>query len=186
MTTGVGIVDATTDVVVATLVDMNLGGEVYRLSDAWTKNIALDSNVYYSMGSLIEVGPITNKFSGTAPDITVSVSGIPVDPNYTNIVLNTPIKGGSVAVTRAFLDPETLAVDNYYTSFTGIISSFSLEEERDFSSSTQSLTLVFNITPTLQFLFNQSQGQRTSPTERRRIYGNTDVTFDRVSTSRGQ
>lgn len=172
------------DLLVVSLVDLNLAGTIYRISNSWNP-ITYSSNVYQTLGSLLEIGPIQENYSTPTQEVTISVTGIPNDVNFKYIIDNENIEGGEVEVIRLFMDPETYATVDSRRSFTGIINSYVVEEEYSALGSENSLTLVFNTIPTNQFLLSQKRGQLTSPGDRKSRFGNTDTTFSRVPSAVG-
>lgn len=164
----------------ALFVELQLGAGTYRFSDAYT-DITVDGDTYTRLGSLLTVSAFQNDFSATESTAQIIISGVPNTPNYTNTVLNTPIKGGDVSIKRVFFDTDTLLPISgaAYQRFSGVISNYSIEEDVDFFGGVATQSIVFECQSVYAVLAKKITGQRTNGSDRRRFFSG-DASFDQV------
>lgn len=177
------ISQATTATLVASalFVDITLGDTTYYLSDAY-KPIEVDSNTYTQLGALLGVSDIKSDYSATQGTTQITISGIPNNPNYTNLLLNSKIKGGEITVRRVFFDTDTLApsVGGAYLRFRGVISNYNIQEETDIIGGSSVNTLILECASVYAILQKKISGERTNGGDRRRFNPATDTSFDNV------
>jgi len=161
-------------------VDLTLGNTTYYLSDAYSA-ITVDSNSYTNLGALLAVGDITSDYKATQGTTTITLSGIPNEDNFTNILMQEKIKGGEVEVRRVFFDPDTMepSANGSYLRFKGIISNFAIEEETAILAGQATNTLILECASTYAILQKKVSGQRTNGSDRRR-FETGDQSFDQV------
>jgi hypothetical protein len=180
MATDIPAVEGNVSITHAVFVDITLGGTTYYISSAY-QSITIGSNEYLPSGAFLQISDLTEDLKTTNGDIQISLSGIPAEYNYMDIVLSTPIKGGQVEIKRGFFDPNTLEVlpSEVYTRYKGVITNFSVDESTSFLNGelTNQITVICASLNTL--LENRIRGQRTNGTDRRRFYPG-DISFDRV------
>lgn len=164
----------------AVFIDLTLDGTTYYLSSAY-KPITHGGNTYTELGALLQVSSITEDLKTTNGDITVSLSGIPSDANYMNIVLNTPIKGGEIVINRGFFNTNTMAFISgaMYERYRGIITNYSITEEASYLTGELAQTISITCASLNTLLESKVTGQRTNGTDRKRFYPG-DISFDRV------
>lgn len=164
----------------ALFVEMQLDNATYRFSDAYGE-ITVDGEVYTQLGDLLSVSNFQNDFSATQVNSQIIISGVPNSPNYTSIVLNGNIKGGTVNVKRVFFDTDTLLpiANAAYQRFSGIISNYSIEEDTDFFDGKFTNSIVFECQSVYAVLAKKITGQRTNGSDRRRFFSG-DASFDQV------
>lgn len=170
---------ANTSISHAILIDITLADTTYYISSAY-KPITTGGNTYTELGALLQISNITEDIKTTNGDITVSLSGIPSEADYLNIVLSSPIKGGAVKIQRVFFDVNTAAVLSVHPRYQGIITNFAIDEE--ISPITGELTNAVSVicASINTLLENRVTGQRTNSSDRKRFYPN-DISFDRVA-----
>jgi len=165
----------------ALFIDLDLDGNVYYLSNAY-KPITVDGNTYTELGAFLGLGEIRDDLKTTNGDLNISLTGIPSNENYVDIMLSYPIKGGNVVIRRGFFDTTTLVPisGQMFERYRGIITNFSIDETENFLQG----ELVYTITVTCAnintLLNNKVTGQRTNTSDRTRFYPG-DISFDRTS-----
>jgi len=180
MGTAIAAVDNESHISHAVFLDIQLGNVTYYVSSAYAP-ITIGFNTYTELGNFLTIGQISDDLKTTNGDITITLSGIPSEQNYLNLILNTQIKGGNVVIRRGFFDPETNLprTGQIYTRFTGLITNFSIDEDNDVLSGQSTITVTLSCAGTNTLLENRICGQRTNPSDRKRFYpGNIDM--DRV------
>ena len=143
-----------------TLIDLDLNGNVYYLSDAH-KPYTVDSNNYTELGAFLNITDVDDNLKITNGDIAISLAGIPslstgTEVNYLNIIMTEPVKGGNVTIKRVFMDTTTNELD---------------------TANDYGVTVTCSSIWTL--LQTKLSGQRTDPAQRRRLYP-SDGSFDRI------
>lgn len=181
MPTTVTPVEGNVNIASALFVELQLGDNTYHISDAYTR-LTVNGDVYTSLGSLLEVSDFVSDYKATQGSIQLVISGIPNQTNYTQIVQDSKIKGGSVSIRRAFFDPDTLELlsGEDYLRFNGVISNWALEEDTDFINGVATNTLVLECVSVYTVLTKRIAGQRTNGADRRRFFSG-DISFDRVT-----
>jgi hypothetical protein len=162
------------------LIDLTIESTTYYISNAY-KPVTFNGNTYTQLGSFLNVDTLTEDIRTTNGDIAISLSGIPTEADYINLVLTTKLKGGEVIIRRGFMSQTDLELDiaEVYTRFKGIITNFNISEDTNIMEkiNTNSATIV--VANTNSILEQRISGQRTNPEDRKRIFPN-DQTFDRI------
>jgi len=168
-----------------TLIDLDLNGNVYYLSDAY-KAFTVNSNSYTELGAFLSINEITDNLRTTNGDIQVTLAGIPSDStgtevNYLQTILTEPVKGGNITITRAFMDANGSSLDtgNTYTRFKGVITNFAIEESFNFITKQNDYAVSVACASINSVLETRFVGQRTDPTDRKRYFP-ADRSFDRI------
>lgn len=176
---------ANTSISHAVFIDLTLNANfvptTYYISSAY-KPITYNGNTYTELGAFLQLGSITDDLKVTNGDLQISLSGIPSDANYMNLVLSYPIKGGNVVVRRGFFDVNTMEpIPNaMYERYRGVITNFSVDETTSFLSGDLVNTITISCASINTVLQNKISGQRTNSSSRKRYYPG-DISFDRVS-----
>ena len=180
MATDIPAVQDETNITHAVFLDLTLGGTTYRISSAYAQ-IAIDGYQYLPSGAFLQISDLTEDLKTTNGDIQISLSGIPAEYNYMNLVLNTQIKGGEVKIRRAFFDPATqqALAGEVYLRYQGVITNFSVDETTNFLNGELTNQITVTCASINTLLENRVRGQRTNGTDRRRFYPG-DISFDRV------
>ena len=158
------------------------GYEVLRFSD-YHRSFEINSEIYGSLGSLMAITDSSSELRATAQEITITISGIPV--NRIQEILAAKIKGSHVMVHRAFFNVTTGAflniTGNPAGKFQGIVSNFSiLDDAGDLRSGAPgTITLAITCTSVVEMMENKVSGRKTNPIDQRALYPN-DASFDRV------
>lgn len=164
----------------AVFIDLTLNDTTYYLSSAYSP-ITIEGNTYTQLGAFLQVGNIVEDLKTTNGDVIVSLSGIPSDVNFMDIVLGSPIKGGEVIIRRGFFDPQTLQVlsGQIFERYRGVITNYSVDETTNFISGELTNQISISCASLNTVLENRVTGQRTNGTDRRKFYPD-DISFDRV------
>ena len=152
---------------------------VYTFSSAY-KAETIDGQVYSPLGGLLAVGIQQRDIRVTSADTSLSLSGI--DGNNMIIVLDTKIRGSKLEITRGFYD------DNYNLSntahrFTGIITSYSISEDRQDDMDT--FTVTVNASSFKTVLENRISGRKTNK-QSWQVFNPTDTSMDNIYSIAGQ
>ena len=101
---------------------------VNKLPSNAYKPITVDGNSYTELGAFLGLGEIRDDLKTTNGDLNISLTGIPSNENYVDIMLSYPIKGGNVVVRRGFFDVSTLQPisGQIFERYRGIITNFSI------------------------------------------------------------
>jgi len=162
------------------MIDLTIESTTYYISNAY-KPVTFSGNTYTQLGSFLNVDTLTEDIRTTNGDIAISLSGIPTEADYINLVLTTKLKGGQVIIRRGFMDKDDLELDTseVYTRFKGIITNFNISEDVNIMerNSTNSATIV--VANTNSILEQRISGQRTNPEDRKRLFP-SDQVFDRI------
>lgn len=164
----------------ALFIDLTLGNVTYYISSAY-QPITINSNTYTELGAFLQIGDVTEDLKTTNGDIVISLSGIPSDVSYMDIVLSTSIKGGNVVVRRGFFDTTTLQpiAGQIFERYRGIITNFSVDESVNFLNGELTNQISISCASLNSLLETQIRGQRTNETDRKRFYPN-DISMDNV------
>ena len=178
------VINAVTDTIsinhcVAITIDLG-PGNVFYISDAY-KPITVNGNVHTELGALLNISSSKEDLRAATSDIQISLSGIPGDQDYITPMLNRPIKGGIVTISRVFFDPETQEelVNQVYQRFSGVITNYAISEDSDYGEGKLTRQAQISCSSTLSVLENKITGQRTNSADREKFFP-SDVSFDRV------
>jgi hypothetical protein len=167
-----------------TLIDLDLNGNVYYLTDAY-KPYTVGSNTYTELGAFLNVTTVDENLRATNGDISIGLAGIPSNStgsevNYIQLILDEPIKGGNVTLKRAFMDTNTMELNtsDVYTRFKGVITNFTVDEQYNFLSKKNDYGVTVSVASINTILESKIVGQRTDPVDRQRFF--TDKSFDRI------
>ena len=173
-----------TNIAPVTLIDLDLNGNVYYLSDAY-KPFTVDTNTYTELGAFLSISNLDDNIRTTNGDVQISLSGIPSsstgsEVNYLNIIMTEPVKGGNVTVRRAFYDTSTWALQaNVYTRFKGVITNFNIADAFNFISKENDYSVTVSVASINGVLESQISGQYTDPSSRHRFFPDDD-SFNRI------
>ena len=180
MPTSIPQVTGVNNIIHCLLINLQLGANVYYLSSAY-EPVTYDGNTYTELGSFIQVGDLTEDIKTTNGDIAIALSGIPSEADYMTQVLEAPIKGGTVSLSRAFFDADMgFNAANVYGRYTGVITNFSISETENYLEGDNTNTITVTCASINTILENKVSGQRTNVTDRVRYFPG-DATFNRVS-----
>lgn len=173
-----------TNIAPVTLIDLDLNGNVYYLSDTY-KPFTVGSNTYTELGAFLAISNIDDNLRVTNGDLSITLAGIPSsstgsEVNYLSIILDSPVKGGNVTIKRAFYDTATDQLQaNIYTRFKGVITNFATQESFNFLTKENDYAVTVQVASINTVLENTIRGQKTDPTDRARYFPN-DRSFNRI------
>lgn len=178
MTTAITAVDTENHISHALFIDLTLDNVTYYLTSAY-RPITFSGNIYQQQGWFLQVGTLTEDLKTTNGDVVISLSGIP--NSQMTLVLNQPIKGGTVTIRRGFFDTDTntLIPGQMYTRYRGIITNYSIDEDFDALGGELTHTISVICSSLNNLLENRVSGQRTNGSDRNRFYPG-DISFNRV------
>lgn len=153
--------------------------EVHTFSSAYQFE-TIDSQEYTPLGGLMAVGHQQRDMRVTSADTSVSISGIDGDNMAT--VLDTKIRGSKVEITRGFYGGDGNVANNYILTstaqrFTGIVTGYSIIEERQ--ENDDNFTITLNASSYKTVLENRIAGRKTNPTSWKE-FSPTDTSMDQI------
>lgn len=165
----------------AIFIDLNLAGNVFHISSAYAP-ITIGNVTYTELGAFLQVSEMSDDIKTTNGDIMVSVSGIPSEASYMDIVLSYPIKGGSINIKRGFFNPETLEPleGQVFNRYSGVITNYAVDETTNFLNGELANQISISCASLNTVLENKMAGQRTNTTDRQKFYPD-DISFNRVA-----
>ena len=140
----------------------------------------IDGQTYLPMGGLLEVGAQNRTLSVTSGDTVIALSGI--SGNNIPIVLGTKIRGSEIEIYRGFYD-DNLVLGNTYLRFTGIITSYAVEEQRE--QQNDIFTVAVSASSYKTVLENRISGRKTNE-ESWKFFDPNDTSMDRVYSIAGK
>ena len=163
----------------AILINLTLDSTTYYISSAF-KPISYGGNTYTELGSFLNITEIQEDIKSTTADLNVSLSAIPSEQDYLNLILTTPIKGGEIIIYRAFFNDD-LSLDsaNVFQRYRGIITNYNIAEETDIIAGQNTNRVTVACSSITAILEAKTTGQRTNPNARQKYFPG-DQTFKRV------
>jgi len=146
---------------------------VYTFSSSYQSE-TIGNTTYTPLGGLLAVGAQNRDLRVTSGDTTIALSG--VSGNNMAVVLGTKIRGSEVEILRGFYDAN-MNLTNTYPRFTGIVTSYSITEDRQ--EQDDNFTIAINASSYKTVLENRIAGRKTNK-ESWRFYNNNDASMDQV------
>ena len=167
------------------LIDLTLNNIEYNISNCY-KAVSYNNKTYTALAGFLDISEIQSNLANATDEIQVSLSAIP--SNYLAATLDTQIKGGHIAVYRAFFDYNTQEVitGQIHKRFEGIVSNYSVQENLDVNgqSADVSHTITIIASSIMGVLENRIAGRRTNKQDFSIVYseiGNTaDISMNNV------
>jgi hypothetical protein len=152
------------------------GTEVVTFSTSY-RNETFGGNEYTALAGLLGVGTQQRDLSATGFDTTVSFLG--VDPANIFYVLSDEykLKGSLMQIYRGFYNANYVL--NPVLRYTGIVTSWSIEESLDLQNLSDTYVCSINCSNYKSVLANHMSGRNTSPTSWKNSYP-LDVSMDNV------
>ena len=157
---------------------------ILTFSDApFNQAIVYDSLTYLGLGTLLNVTSTTSELRPTSSELSITISGVP-NSSIAEIV-NSKIKGCSVAIFRALYDPNNggaalnINDGNVLARYRGFVNNYTLSEEYDVVSRVSKNALVLICKSSIDVLQNKMSGRLTNPTSNKRFFP-LDLSMDRV------
>jgi hypothetical protein len=152
---------------------------VYTFSSSY-KTETIGNLEYSPMGGLLAVGVQNRDLRVTSADTSISLSGI--DGNNIYVVLDKKIKGSEIEIIRGFYD-NNFVLQNTYTRFTGIVTSYNINEDR--SEKLDNFTVTLNASSYKTVLENRIAGRKTNKTSWQ-VFNSTDSSMNNITSIAGQ
>jgi len=152
---------------------------VYTFSSSY-KAETIGLQEYSPMGGLLAVGVQNRDLRVTSADTSISLSGI--DGNNIYVVLDKKIKGSEIEIIRGFYD-NNYVLQNTYTRFTGIVTSYNISEDRE--EKINNFTVTLNASSYKTVLENRIAGRKTNKTSWQ-VFNSTDSSMNNVTSIAGQ
>jgi len=123
------------------------------------KDEVIDSVTYSALGGLLGVGTQQKNLRVTSADTTIALSG--VQGTNINTVLEKNLRGSLLEISRGFYNnSDVLDVANVAPRFTGIVTSYNIDEDRQ--QKTNNFTVTINASSYKTVLENRKAGRRTN------------------------
>lgn len=169
------------------LLDLTLNNTTYYLSTC-AGSVIYDGRTYTGLAGYLSISEIQSNIQNSNDELSISLSAFPAD--YLDLVVDTPIKGGSVVIYRAFFDNTTNEVITSPTvqvkrRFSGIISNYAVQEDIDITGQTGSVnhTITIICSSLMGWLENKISGRRTNQQDYQSLFANpTENTYINVNT----
>lgn len=152
---------------------------IYTFSSAY-KEETIDGQVFSPLGGLLAVGIQQRDIRATSADTSLSLSGI--DGNNIYVVLDSKIRGSKLEIYRGFYD-SNFELENTYQRFTGIVTSYSISEDRH--DLVDTFTVTINASSFKSVLENRISGRKTNM-KSWQVFDPTDTSMNNVYSIAGQ
>lgn len=129
---------------------------IYTFSSAYQSE-TISGQAYTPLGGLLSVGAQTRDLRVTSTDTSIGLSGI--DGNNIDVVLANKVKGSKLEIIRGFYD-DNYNLSNTAPRFTGIVTSYNINEDRD--GNEDNFTVTLNASSYKSVLENRSAGRKTN------------------------
>ena len=140
------------------------------------KDETIDGVVYNALGGLLGIGTQQKNLRVTSADTTVALSGI--SGTAINTVLDNNIRGSLLEISRGFYNnSDILDVANVAPRFTGIITSYNIDEDRQ--QKTNNFSVTVNASSYKTVLENRLAGRRTNR-ESWQSFNSTDSSMNNI------
>jgi hypothetical protein len=150
-------------------------------SSSYTSD-TIDGYEYTPLGGLLAVGQQGRSLRVTSGDTSVQLSGI--SGNNIQQVLDSQgkIRGSKIELTRGFFNPNTYVLSNAVVRFTGIVTNYSIQEDRQELEDNFTVTLDASSYKTI--LENRIAGRKTNKNSWQ-FYDSTDSAMNNVNSLAG-
>lgn len=160
------------------------GGPTFFFSNSYRNETITDpvgggsatTKAWTALGGLVSVSGHQRDLSVTSFDTSITLCGI--DQTKVGQVIDAGIKGCRIQIYRGFYDSSLNLIDTPKLRYTGIITSYTLNEER--VEGVDAFTLVVNCSSYKTVLENRIAGRYTN-SRSWNYYNDTDTSMDRVS-----
>lgn len=131
---------------------------------------------FTALGGLLSVSGHQRDLSVTSYDTSITLVG--VDESKLGLVIDAGIKGSRVQIYRGFYDSNGMLIDTPKLRYTGIVTSYSLNEDR--VDNVDAFTLQINCSSYKTVLENRLAGRYTNSRSWKN-YNANDTSMDRVA-----
>jgi hypothetical protein len=140
------------------------------------KDETIGGVTYSALGGLLAVGNQQKNLRVTSADTTIALSGI--SGTAINTVLDNNIRGSLLEISRGFYNnSDVLDVANVAPRFTGIITSYNIDEDRQ--QKTNNFSVTVNASSYKTVLENRLAGRRTNR-ESWQSFNSTDSSMNNI------
>ena len=152
--------------------------EIYTFSSSY-KQETFNSTTFTPLGGLLNVSTQQRDLRVTSYDTTISLLG--VDPTNIYVVLSSDflIKGSKIELWRGFYD-DNYILTNTVLRYTGIITSYTVQETVDMDSMSDSYIIALNCSNYKTVLENRIAGRNTNSSSWKE-FNPTDTSMDSVA-----
>lgn len=162
------------------LIDLTLNDVEYNISNC-AANVLHNNKTYTALAGFLDISEIQSNLANATDEIQVSLSAIP--SNYLAATLDTQIKGGRIAIYRAFFDYNTQAIitGQIHKRFEGIVSNYSVQENLEVTGQGGDVTHTITIIASsiMGVLENRISGRRTNKRDFSIVYSEISNTADK-------
>ena len=154
--------------------------KVHKISNCAT-NVTYNNSTYTALAGFLDISEIQSNLANATDEIQISLSAIPSE--YLAATLNTQIKGGYVAIYRAFFDYTTkeIIAGQIHKRFEGIVSNYSVQENLEVTGQGGDVTHTITIIASsiMGVLENRISGRRTNKQDFSIVYSEISNTADK-------
>lgn len=150
-------------------------------SSSYTSD-TIDGIEYSPIGGLLAVGSQNRSLRVTSADTSIQISGIGGNNIYEVLESQGKIRGSKVEITRGFFNPNTKVLANAVVRFTGIITNYSIQEDREGVDDNFTITLDGSSFKTI--LENRIAGRKTNKNSWQ-FFDTTDSAMNNVNSLAG-
>jgi hypothetical protein len=154
---------------------------LYTFSSSYTSD-TIGGIEYTPLGGLLAVGAQQRSLRVTQADTTVQISGVDGNNIYAVLESQGKIRGALMEITRGFFNPNTLVLSNAVVRFTGIVTNYSIEEDRQDNDDNFTVTLDASSFRTV--LENQIMGRKTNKNSWQ-FFDSTDSSMNNINSLAG-
>lgn len=154
---------------------------LYTFSSSYTSD-TIGGIEYTPLGGLLAVGPQNRNLRVTSGDTSIQISGVSGNNIYAVLESQGKIRGSKVEVTRGFFNPNTMVLSNAVVRFTGIITNYNIQEERQELEDNFTITLDASSYKTV--LENRIAGRKTNKNSWQ-FFNSTDSAMNNVNSLAG-
>lgn len=157
---------------------LSAGGiEVHTFSSSY-KDETFDGDTYTPLSGLLGISTQQRDLKATGFDTSISILGVVQENIYLVLSSDYILKGSEIQVFRGFYN-ETYDLVDVYPRYTGIVTSYTIQESVDMDDRTDTYTVSFNCSNFKTILENHVAGRNTNPTSWK-LYNPTDTSMDNV------
>lgn len=153
---------------------------LYTFSSSY-KSETIDGIEYTPLGGLLAVGSQNRNLRVTNGDTTISISGISGNNIQQVLASNGKIRGSSIEVKRGFYN-DNYVLSNSATRFTGIVTSYTIQEERE--DADDNFTISLDASSFKTVLDNRIAGRKTNK-ESWNYFNSADSSMNNVNSIAG-
>lgn len=154
---------------------------LYTFSSSYTSDTI--ANIEYTpLGGLLAVGPQNRSLRVTSADTSIQLSGVSGNNIYAVLESQGKIRGAKIEITRGFFNPNTYVLSNAVVRFTGIVTNYSIQEDRQELEDNFTVTLDASSYKTV--LENRIAGRKTNKNSWQ-FFDTTDSAMNNVNSLAG-